>query len=142
MLEKIPDELTKLQYCPRCHDEKVAPIAEHYAQTLERAKNVGFWAKAYRGNVPVLKKARYEVQVQGGTDRAEVLLKLGFRAAEQGFNGVINGELIGKKVRREGDRKGYQSMEWSARGWPVMVDEDKISREEFREAHWRVLHHR
>jgi hypothetical protein len=88
--------------------------------------------------IPVIKKSRTEVEVKSGSDRDDVLLKLGFLAAELGFNGLMRGELVRKKVRDH----GYQKMEWSGRALPVKVDEGKLERSEFREAHWRVLHHR
>lgn len=138
MLSTKPEILSHDKYCPRCFDEHVEPARVRYEEVLERAKEVHFWPRTYRGNIPVLKKGRVELSVPSGRGRDEVLLKLGFLAAEQGFNGLVQGELVSKKVRDH----GYQKMEWSARGMPVTVDEGKLEREEFREAHWRVLAHR
>lgn len=138
MLAQVPKELSHTDYCPNCHDNNVAPALEKYNEVLEKAKGVHFWPKTYRGHIPILKKGRVEIVVAEGRDRNEVLLKLGFLAAEQGFNGLTRGELFSKKVRNH----GYQKMVWSGKGFPVTVDEGKLERAEFREAHWRVLHHR
>lgn len=138
---KVEPILTHPEYCPRCYDAHVVPALNAYLETLEKAKNVGFWPKTYRGHIPVLKKARIEVKVEASPDRDEVLLRLGFMAAEQGFNGLILGEIIARKVHK-GNSRGYQTMEWSGHALPAQVDQDKIDRAEFREAHWRVLSHR
>lgn len=139
LLREVPENLRHHAYCPRCHDEVVAPAAANYDEILERAKQVGYWARAYRGHVPVLKKAREKVQViSGGRDRDHVLLTLGFRAAELGYNGLIDGELKSRKVRDH----GYQKMEWSGHAVPCKVDNEKLERNEFHEAYWRVLPHR
>lgn len=138
-LSDRPDRLKHLVYCLRCHDEIVSPALETYNQTLERAKNVGYWPRTYRGHIPVLKKALDKVRVETGRDHDEVLLRLGFMAAEQGFNGLILGEITSRKVRTE---HGYQKMEWKGHATPCLVDEEKLSRAEFREQHWRVLPHR
>lgn len=138
MLSKKPAILSHDKYCPRCHDEHIEPARASYDETLERAKQVHFWPRTYRGHIPVIAKGRAELVVEGGNDRDEVLLKLGFMAAELGYNGLIKGELVSRKWRDE----GYQKMQWTGRGFPVTVDEGKLERAEFREAHWRVLHHR
>ena len=138
MLIERPETLQHVNYCPRCHDEVVAPALAKYNETLARAKNVNYWPRAYRGHIPILKKAREEISVASGRDRDDILLKMGFIAAEMGFNGLVRGELVSRKVRDE----GYQKMEWSGRATPCNVDEEKLERNEFREAHWRVLSHR
>lgn len=138
MLPEKPAGLCHDKYCPRCHDEHIETALTTYNEIMERAKNVGYWAKGYRGHVPVLKKARFDISVENGLDRDDVLLRLGFKAAQAGFNGLIQGEVTSAKVRNF----GYQKMTWSASALPCMVDDEKLAREEYREAHWRILHHR
>ncbi|MBI3542190.1 MAG: hypothetical protein HY075_02805, partial [Deltaproteobacteria bacterium] len=138
LLDPVPAELCHNNYCPRCFDSVVGPAKASYDETLERAKKVGFWSRGYRGNVPVIKKALRDIEVVGGKDRDKVVLKLGFKAASMGYNGLVRGELVSKKVRDH----GYQKMVWSGSAIPCTVDEGKLEREEFREAHWRVLAHR
>ena len=133
-----PEILSHARYCPRCFDEHIIPAREAYTETLERAKNVGFWTRTYRGTIPIIKRGRLEIEVKGGRDRDDILLRLGFRAAELGFNGLVHGVMASKKLRNH----GYQKMEWEARALPVKVDQEKVDREEWREAHWRILSHR
>lgn len=133
-----PENLSKSAYCPRCHGDIVEPALATYGETLERAKQVGYWSRTYRGQVPVLKKGREKIEVSGGRDRDDVLIRLGYMATELGFNGLIQGELKSRKIRDH----GYQKMEWSGHALPCIVDMEKVEREEWQEAHWRVLHHR
>jgi hypothetical protein len=121
-----PAELSHLSYCPGCYEETVTPALEAYEAMLETAKEVGYWAKNYRGSIPILEKGREVVAVEGARDRDEALLRLGFKAAELGFNGLVQGELKGHKVRRGGDPRGYQSMEWSGHALPVRVDSARL----------------
>lgn len=133
-----PVELTHRDYCSRCYDEQVVPRLEQYNETLAKAKEVHYWPRTFRGNIPILKKGRTEIEVASGNDRDETLLRLGFLAAEQGFNALVHGEIKSKKIRNF----GYQKMEWSGSARPVIIDVEKLERQEFHEAHWRVLAHR
>lgn len=141
MLTVKPEILNHTGYCPNCFDDEISPKIEEYAALLERARNVGIWTKAYKGNVPVVKKARDPIAVEGAEDKDDLFMKIGFAAAEQGFNGLIRVEVNYKKLQFDKGQK-YQKMVWSATGHPVLVDEAKLAREEFHEAHWRVLSHR
>ncbi len=136
-----PAKLLHPSYCTICFDQEIAPEIETYEATLEKARNVGLWSNNYRGNVPVLKKSREPISAKDFADSEELTLQMGFLAAELGFNGLVDMKIKGRKVRNDGV-KGYQTMLWDAEGWPVLVDEEKLSRNEFREAHWRQLHHR
>lgn len=135
---EIPLILSNSAYCPGCYDQHVSPALTEYKATLTRAREVGVWSKTYRGRIPVLKKSRKEVSAEDFADKDELILFLAFRAAEQGFNGLTQTDLTSRKTRVN----GYQKTLWNGRALPVLVDEEKLSREEFREAHWRVLHHR
>lgn len=116
----------------------MAPAAAAYSETLERAKNVGYWPRTYKGHVPIIKKGLEILRVEGCRDRDDALMRLGFMAAERGFNGLIQGELSSKKERDH----GYQKMLWSGHALPAKIDDEKLERAEFNEAHWRVIYHR
>jgi hypothetical protein len=138
LLDVRPAELGHAQYCPRCHESVVEPALQRYDEQLSRARNVGYWARTYRGHVPVLKKGQRSIEVAGFRDRDEALLKMAFLAVEQGFNGLVHGELISRKERNH----GYQKMLWSGRATPARIDEEALERAEYHEATWRVIHHR
>ena len=129
-------------HCPICHTQHVEPKLAAREELLARAREVHFWPKSYRGHVPVLKKAKTWVEVTDCADKSEALMQIAVMAAEQGFNALVQGELVGRKVKNGEDRKAYQTMHWDARGTPAQVDEEKLERNEFREDNWRTLHHR
>jgi hypothetical protein len=124
-----PEWIDKKFFCPRCFDDVIAPVIASYEEKLALAKEVHYWPKNYRGYIPVLRKSRTELRVENAKDRDEALLQLGFLAVEAGFNGMVQGEISSRKVRNF----GYQNMSWSARALPVMVDNEKLERNEFRE---------
>lgn len=136
--KEVPAELKHSIYCPQCFDQVVAPAQAEYADLLEKAKQVGVWTRTYKGNVPVLKKAQTEVSVDNARDRDDVFMRLAFKAVELGYNGLVRAEITSRKQRDH----GYQKMVWSGHALPAQVDMEKLEREEFREMHWRVLHHR
>ena len=125
LLPAIPPELAHRNYCPSCYDSRVEPALAGYGATLERARDVDFWPKSYRGAIPVLRKGRERVSVADRRDRSEVLLALGFRAAELGFNGLIDGEVSSRKVRNH----GYQKMLWSGSALPCEIDRSRLPEE-------------
>lgn len=133
-----PEILSHSAYCPNCYDRHVSPSLAEYETTLAHARETCVWSKNYRGHIPILKKARKQIEVEDFADKDELVLQLAFRAAEMGFNALTGTEITSRKSREN----GYQRTLWSGRALPVLVDEEKLSREEFREAHWRVLHHR
>jgi len=140
LLSERPEVLSHAQYCPRCFETIVEPALADYGERLKRARNVGYWARTYRGHIPVIKKARRDVEVAGLRDRDDALIKLGFMAVELGFNGLVHGELVSRKVRENGD--GYQRTIWSGRATPCMIDQEKLDRADYNEATWRVIPHR
>jgi hypothetical protein len=90
--------------------------------TLKRARSVFFLDKPRRRPLPILKKSADALSVTGCADREETILRLGFLAAEKGFNAVIRAEVFPKKIRNA----GYQKMEWTGTGFPAVVDEERI----------------
>jgi hypothetical protein len=132
-LPKTPEILTKSRFCRFCYDSSIAPELARYLETLEKAKEVVFLTSSYRGPLPMLKKAKYEVHHSGSPDRDELILRLAFLAAHDGFNALVQGEIISKKVRNH----GYQRSEWEGRAIPASMDIDKLREIEYREEVWR-----
>lgn len=122
-----PEELSHLNFCPRCYDERIVPLYEQYDALLAAADDTHYFPKAYRGLVPVLKKGRLEISVQNSPDRMEALTQLQFDAVQQGFNGLLQVDLVGEKTRDSGPR-GYQKTLWRATALPVSIDRDKLDR--------------
>ena len=121
--ETIPEELSHLHYCPACHEEVVQPAQAEYEELMEQAKGAYFFYKTQKRQLPILKRAQHPVKIEG-VDRNEVILRLAFRAVEQGFNCVIEGEVEAEKIRNE----GYQKSLWRGVGVPATVDSEKLER--------------
>ena len=130
---EVPEGLKKDRYCSRCFDSEVAPSLARYDEILERAKNVIFLTNAFKGHLPILKRAKTDVEIEGIMDRDELILRLGFLAAEAGYNSLIRSEVVSKKIRNE----AYQKSEWSGHGTPALLDEKKFKIQEEREETYR-----
>ena len=126
-LQEIPDELTHTYYCAPCFSTQVEPALESYHGVLERAKNVYFFFSSQKRSPPVIKRAREKIQVKECADRDETILRLGFFAAQQGFNGVIEADITCEKIRNE----GYQKSRWQGTGIPANVDAERLERSSY-----------
>ncbi|MEO7165141.1 MAG: hypothetical protein ABI041_19645 [Bdellovibrionia bacterium] len=123
-LTEIPEELTHLSYCYPCYSTTVEPALETYNQTMELAKNVYFFFTTQKRTPPVIKRSREKIKVADCMDRDETILRLGFQAASQGFNAVVEADVTSVKVRN----KSYQKSVWSGVGFPATVDGAKVDR--------------
>ncbi len=123
-LAERPAALAHSYYCPSCHQVEIEPIIESYERTLAEAKEVFFFFEGRKLQVPTQKKALVDVKVENCVDRDETILRIGFMAAKQGFNAVIDAVVESHKVRHE----GYQRAMWTGRGRPAQVDAEKLAR--------------
>jgi hypothetical protein len=123
-LTEIPEELTHPYYCYPCYSATVEPALESYNQTMELAREVYFFFTTQKRSPPIIKKSREKIKVTDCMDRDETILRLGFQAASQGFNAVVEAEVTSVKVRNE----SYQKSVWSGVGFPAKVDGAKVDR--------------
>ena len=121
---ELPDELTHSFYCAACHQQHVEPALERYNELIETARVVFFFFETQKQRIPVLDKAKAEVKVEDCADRDETILRLGFQAAQQGFNAILDAVVSSEKIRKG----AYQTTRWSGKGLPVMVDVDKLEK--------------
>lgn len=121
-LNEKPAELSHSHYCPACHQTQIEPALESYDETMERARNTFIFYTTQRKPAPVLRKSKEPVRVASCPDRDETILRLAFRAAEQGFNAVIETDLVSQKIRDA----GYQKTAWSGTGIPAEIDETRL----------------
>ncbi|MGK5088513.1 hypothetical protein WDW86_13220 [Bdellovibrionota bacterium FG-2] len=120
----IPEVLTKTRYCGTCFDTHVAPALELYHEVMERAKAVFFFFITQRAAIHLLERTKDKLRVEKCVDRNETILRLGFLAADQGLNAIIEGEIIHQKVRKN----GYQSTLWSGTGYGARVDAERLEK--------------
>jgi hypothetical protein len=123
---KIPEILTRRIYCHACFDREVAPEKEKYDEILERAKGVFVFFKTQRKQIPLIRRSKIPVVIDACDDRDETILRLGFLAAEQNHNAIIEVDVTAKKVRNE----AYQTSVWSGTAFPADVDGSKVERDD------------
>lgn len=121
-LRQVPKEASHTTYCGPCYSEKVAPVLENYNDTLERAKNILIFTKQQNKETRFIKRYEEVVHVTECLDREDVIMRLAFVAAQGDFNGVIDIEIVSKKVRNG----SYQTTQWSGSGIPAHVNPDKL----------------
>ncbi len=125
-LSEIPEILTRKVYCQPCYDQEVLPEKERYEEILARAKEIFVFFKTQRKQIPLIRKSKVPVVVETCDDRDETILRLGFLAAEQNHNAIIEVDVNAKKVRNE----GYQTSIWSGTAFPADVDGSKVEQED------------
>ncbi len=123
---QLAPELSHTYYCSPCFDAQVEPELAAYDETMDRAKEAFFFFVTHKGGVPVEKRALKPVEVESCPDRDETILRLAFRAAENGFNAVMDAEVKAEKVRTGGG--GYQKSRWMGKGIPALVDAERLNR--------------
>jgi hypothetical protein len=120
--EELKPELEHSYYCQACFASAVEPELEAYRARIEKARGVFFFFETRKKAVPLLRKSREAIDVRDCVDRNETILRMGFVASEQGFNAVVDAEVIGEQVRDH----GYQKTAWRGRGFPALVDGEKL----------------
>ncbi len=114
----VPEELKLVHYCPDCFEQTVVPAQTKYEEIMAAAREVNIFFIADRNLPRVLKKAKNPISVQDCKDRDETILRLGFMAAELGFNSVIKVDVTAKQIRN----LAYQTSSWQGTGMPVDID--------------------
>lgn len=123
-LETLSDELKHTFYCSPCYDTTVAPALESYHGIMEQARDLYFFFNTQRKMIPVIKRGKEAVRVVEQEDRDETILRLAFKAVEQGYNAVIEADVISKKIRNA----GYEKSCWQGSGFPAQIDIEKFER--------------
>ncbi len=121
-LRVIPPGVSHSVYCGACFDENVLPVQEEYEEIMERAKGAFIFFKSQRKEVPLLGKSKETHRIESCPDRDETILRLAFFAAQEGYNAVIETEVISEKIRNG----SYQTSNWKGSGVPARVNAEKI----------------
>jgi hypothetical protein len=117
-------ELTQTWYCDGCYGAHVEPALDAYRETLAKAEGVFVFFTTHKRVPPLLNRAKNPIKVDVCADRDETILRIAFRAVEQGFNALVETEVSSAKVRDE----GYQKMTWRGSGIPAQVDAERLDR--------------
>lgn len=116
-LSKVPQDLSHRVYCPQCFEKNVSAELQEYNQNIERAKNISVYLKDQSKESRLLKRTEAPVQVESCKDRDEVILRLAFMAVLANYNGLVDVDVIGKKIRNG----SYQTQNWSGTGIPTHI---------------------
>lgn len=114
-LNPLPEDLGHEVYCPACHEGKVIPAQESYLEMMEKAKGIYVFFKKHQ--IPLIRRSKNQISVSHIPDKDEALLRMAFSAAEQGFNALIEANLVSEKVYVN----HYQSLIWSGTACPAEI---------------------
>ena len=95
-----------------------------YEDKMARAKEMYFFFNTQRSLLPVLKKATNPIRVENCEDRDETVLRLAFLSVDQGYNSVIEAEVVSAKVRNGGHHKHF----WKGTAFPANLDLERFER--------------
>lgn len=116
--------LKHTHYCQACYEQEVEPALQEYHELMDQARGVYIFFTTQRKQIPLIKKSKEKVTVEGCEDRDETILRLAFQAAEQGYNAIIETEVVAQKVRNE----GYQKSVWRGVGIPAEINAERMDR--------------
>lgn len=123
-LEPMPAHFHAGVFCSSCFERQVAGELAAYQETLALAEQVNVFYKSENRQSRFVRRQEKPLRVEGCLDRESTLLKLAFRAAQQGFNLLVDVEMTCEKVRLE----GWQTSKWKGSGIPAHVDPAQLER--------------
>lgn len=126
-LEPVPENLTHAKYCGPCFVTVVQPAQADYDALLERARNVVVFLKKKSEETRLMNRSAKPIRAENASDEADLLLKLAFAAAKEGYNVVLDVEVFSEIVRHPG---GYQTSRWRGVAIPSKVDPEWLRRTE------------
>ncbi len=118
----LPPALSHRLYCGVCFDETVAPALASYEAAVEKARFVNVFYKGQGEETRKMRRLEKPLKIEKCKERSEVLLRLAFKAAEAGFNCLLDVHITSEKVRAG----SYQSTLWTGTGVPLSVDEASL----------------
>lgn len=121
-LTKVSKDLSHTAFCGTCFDQKVSPEILKYNEMMDAAKNMMVFMKAQFKETRMVKRLADPISIVDCSDYDETILRLAFRGAELGYNGIIDVDIISKKVKTG----NYQTTVFSGTAIPANVREDKL----------------
>ena len=125
-LAKVPEKLKHQVFCSTCYDKAVAPELQTYNETMERAKDVLVFLKAQNKETRLIKRPeRKPFRISNCADHDETVMRLAFLAAQAGYNGLIEVDVVYEKVKEN----SYSTHIWSGTGMPANVEARRLIRD-------------
>jgi hypothetical protein len=98
-LPKPAEHLTKDVYCNSCFQSKVANDLEAYEKMMTAAGQVDIYYKDQGKETRLIRREGPPYVINECADRDELILRLAFLAAQDGFTTLVDVDIVGKKVR-------------------------------------------
>lgn len=121
-MRKIPAILTHPVYCIGCFDEHVSSHLNEYEATMEKAKEVLVFTKNDSKRTGHIKRKEEPLKIEDCEDEDEVVLRLAFLAAQNGFNCLLDLVISNRKIIVGSHKKTI----FNATAIPVTIDPSEI----------------
>ena len=121
-LKKVPQNLTHLNYCSPCFDEIVSTPLNDYNAMMEKARDIIIYSKEQSKITRFLKRKETPYHVENCEDEEEAVMRMSFRAAEAGFNCLIDLQFVTKKIVVGSHKKTM----YAATAVPITIDPNEI----------------
>ncbi|MES2857530.1 MAG: hypothetical protein V4692_16790 [Bdellovibrionota bacterium] len=105
-------------YCSPCFDKSAAQGLAKYEEIARRAGNVSVFFDDQGKETRTIKRSDFKFKIDDCPDRDETVLRLAFLAAQAGFNGILDVEVVYTKVR-EGS---FKLSSWSGSGTAAKLE--------------------
>jgi len=128
-LPKVPAHLSKGVYCNACFEAKVAADKDSYEKTMQAARQIDIYFKDQGKETRLMRREGEPFIINECADREELILRLAFLGALNGFSTLVDVDIVGKKVR-EGSYQTtiYRGSATPANARPNQIPKDKSIR--------------
>lgn len=121
-MSKVPENLKHTTYCSPCFDEVVSAPLDEYNATMDKARDIIIYNKDQSKLTRFLKRKEAPYQVENCEDEEEALMRMSFKAAQSGFNCLIDVQFNTKKIIVGSHKKTI----YSATAVPITIDPNEI----------------
>ncbi len=122
--KEIAADLVFSTYCGTCFNLTVEPAIANYDRMLQNAREVSLFYKDQGKETRRMSRVEKPVVVENCLDRDELILRLAFRAVEEGFNALVDVDLVSQKVKQG----NYQHLIWRGTAVPISLEPEKLKR--------------
>ena len=122
-MELPPEQAPTGTYCAACFEAKIVPEMQKYDEILERAGNIQVFDTTQGKESRLIKRSDVVYKVVDCEDRDETLMRLAFFAARDGYNTLVDVDLVYEKTRAG----SFKIATWSGQGVPAVVPSKYLS---------------
>ena len=115
-LDLLPENLQDKGFCPNCYDDHISEQLSEYLNCMELAKNVNIYTKEQSSETRLMRRDKKPLKIKDCNDREETLLRLAYLAALDGYETLIDVNLVSKKISTGGR---YKKLIWDGTAIPL-----------------------